>query len=64
MKVTRRNDPVVKKIARLDKAIDQGRQRCEERERDLACRLALDRLAERREMLEEEPSLRPFRRSL
>lgn len=64
MRLTRRNDPIVKRIARLDKAIDEGRQRCEERERDLSCRLELDRLAERRELLEEEPSLRPFRRSL
>ncbi len=64
MRVTRRNDPVTKKIARLDQAIYEGKLRCEARESDLACRLELDRIAEQRELLEDEPSLRPFRRSL
>ncbi|HUF17635.1 MAG TPA: hypothetical protein VMS12_06295 [Thermoanaerobaculia bacterium] len=64
MRVTRRNDPVTKKIARLDQAIYEGKLRCQARGRDLECRLELDRIAEQRELLEDEPSLRPFRRSL
>ena len=64
MRFRRYEDPVMKKIARLDQAIDAAKHRCEDHPRDVSCKLALDRLATKRELLEEEPSLRPFRRSL
>lgn len=53
-----------RKLANLDHAIDAAKHRCADHPADRLCMLELDRLAERRELLEEEDTLRKFRRSL
>ena len=64
MRIPSRKDSFSTKIARLEHAIDAAKHRCEDHPRDRRCMLELDRLATRRELLEEEPSLRNFRRTL